>query len=115
MADSNFTLFQGVHSLVGWNSSALLFGFPGNGGGGTISYDVFATSSGAFGDGQGIPVGTIFNKSANDIPFGLQQVACFAEGTSIATPSGEIAIEDLKAGDVVLTASGAERPVQMDR
>jgi len=39
-------------------------------------------------------------------------VTCFAPGTRIATPSGEVAVEDLRAGDPVLTASGRVRPVR---
>ena len=33
--------------------------------------------------------------------------ACYAAGTAIATPDGEVAVEALKAGDLVLTADGA--------
>lgn len=32
---------------------------------------------------------------------------CFYPGTAIATPSGEVAVENLRAGDLVLTANGA--------
>ncbi|PJX24135.1 hypothetical protein CAP48_11565 [Advenella sp. S44] len=32
--------------------------------------------------------------------------ACYLKGTHIATPEGEVKVEDLKAGDKVLTASG---------
>lgn len=39
-------------------------------------------------------------------------VACFAEGTAIATPDGEVAVETLKAGDRVLTADGKAVPVR---
>nr|WP_246549094.1 Hint domain-containing protein [Ancylobacter oerskovii] len=39
-------------------------------------------------------------------------VLCFLSGTMIATPDGEVAIETLKAGDLVLTAQGAARPVR---
>ncbi len=42
----------------------------------------------------------------------LFELACYAEGTRIATPDGEVAIEQLKIGDVVLTASGGVRPVR---
>ncbi len=38
-------------------------------------------------------------------------VACFAQGTRIATPRGEVAVEDLAVGDTVLTSEGASRPI----
>lgn len=47
-----------------------------------------------------------------DLPFG---VICFAAGTMIATPDGERAVETLRAGDLVVTASGqgaAIKPVR---
>ncbi len=37
---------------------------------------------------------------------------CFAAGTLIRTPAGDVAVETLKAGDLVLTASGDMRPVK---
>ena len=36
---------------------------------------------------------------------------CFAEGTHVATPQGEVAVETLAEGSLVLTASGATRPI----
>ena len=38
-------------------------------------------------------------------------VICFCSGTKLATPDGEVAVERLSAGDMVLTASGAVRPI----
>ena len=38
--------------------------------------------------------------------------ACYAAGTRIAVPGGCLAVEALAAGDLVLTASGAARPVR---
>ncbi|GGC54012.1 Hint domain-containing protein [Chelatococcus reniformis] len=52
-----------------------------------------------------LPAGTIFTPS--DDPF----VVCFAEGTLIATPGGEKAVETLVAGDLVLTLDGSTRSV----
>lgn len=39
-------------------------------------------------------------------------INCFTAGTRIATPDGPRAVETLQAGDMVLTASGAARPVK---
>ncbi|MDR6952273.1 hypothetical protein J2X65_001628 [Ancylobacter sp. 3268] len=39
-------------------------------------------------------------------------VVCFLAGTRIATPTGEVAIETLKVGDLVLTSDGPARPVR---
>lgn len=38
-------------------------------------------------------------------------VVCFASGTLIQTIHGDVAVEDLAIGDLVITASGAERPI----
>ena len=37
---------------------------------------------------------------------------CFAAGTLIRTPGGDVAVETLKVGDLVVTASGETRPVK---
>jgi O-antigen biosynthesis protein len=39
-------------------------------------------------------------------------VACFARGTRIATPEGDIEVQALSIGDQVTTVSGASRPVK---
>jgi len=38
--------------------------------------------------------------------------ACFAAGTLISTPTGEIAVEDLRIGDMIRTAQGRDVPVK---
>ncbi|UFN50698.1 Hint domain-containing protein [Roseomonas sp. OT10] len=50
-------------------------------------------------------VGTTFSLEVD--PF----VLCFLSGTLIATPRGEVAVEELRAGDLVLTHDGREAPV----
>lgn len=37
---------------------------------------------------------------------------CFLAGTRLATPGGEVTVEALKAGDLVLTAAGEAKPVR---
>jgi hypothetical protein len=39
-------------------------------------------------------------------------IACFAEGSRIATPRGEVAVEDLVPGDLVLTRDNGARPLR---
>lgn len=42
----------------------------------------------------------------------LAIVACFRAGTGIATPSGDVAVERLAIGDLVLTAAGESRAIK---
>lgn len=44
--------------------------------------------------------------------FVFLNVVCFAEGTPIRTPGGDRPVEALEVGDMVLTASGAFRPIR---
>jgi hypothetical protein len=39
-------------------------------------------------------------------------IVCYLEGTGIATPIGDVAVQDLRPGDVVMTADGAETTVK---
>ncbi|MEJ0017951.1 MAG: Hint domain-containing protein [Acetobacteraceae bacterium] len=52
------------------------------------------------------------NASADNTIEGNQVVACFTRATRIATPDGDIAVEDLREGDLVRTLAGRAAPVQ---
>ena len=43
--------------------------------------------------------------------FGQVTATCFAAGTRILTPHGEVAVEHLRAGDLVQTISGRAQPI----
>ncbi len=43
---------------------------------------------------------------------GTDITVCFLEGTSVATPDGDVPVETIKSGDMVLTADGHAAPVR---
>jgi hypothetical protein len=55
------------------------------------------------------PSGSLFDTFVNNK---VEPVICFASGTLIRTPAGDIPVETLRSGDLVLTASGETRPVK---
>ncbi len=58
--------------------------------------------------------GTIADNAAapaNPIAVSGSPVTCFTSGTRIRTPRGEVAVEELKVGDLVVTSSGSSRPI----
>jgi hypothetical protein len=54
------------------------------------------------------PIGT----AVIDVGFGTTTVICFVRGTMIRTPEGEVAVETLKRGDLVLASGGEAKPVR---
>ncbi len=52
------------------------------------------------------------NTGTAALPFTLEAVACYCAGTLILTDGGEVAVEALRIGDRLVTASGAVRPIR---
>ena len=69
----------------------------------------FAASAANPGTGFSIAVHDTLGLTASD---STTSVHCFGAGTAIATPDGARAVETLRAGDLVLTASGEALPVR---
>ncbi|MFD2140227.1 Hint domain-containing protein [Ancylobacter oerskovii] len=67
-------------------------------------------------DANGVPRTIYFTNNYDTNPVVITTtgtfVACFLAGTMIATPTGEVAIEKLKAGDLVLTHDGRAASVR---
>lgn len=72
----------------------------------TLSFDVTGTGLNAITD---FTVVTAPNYGLTEI---VANAPCFGRGTRILTDAGEIAIERLEIGDLVVTASGDKRPIR---
>lgn len=66
-------------------------------------YYFFTDGSGTLAVMQAMPNGAI---SILDVTTGTTVLICFASGTLIATPDGEVPVENLRAGDIVCTEDG---------
>ena len=67
----------------------------------------------ASGDDENLTFDSTSNLSIveNADQFGITDPVCFASGARIRTTRGEVAVESLAAGDLVVTASGEARPI----
>jgi len=64
------------------------------------------------GTGTAVAISTVDLAVLQDIGVPVTaNVVCYVRGTRFATPDGAVTIEDLRAGDFVLTARGAPAPV----
>ena len=92
-------------------------GYGGGGGGGYTGNGVFGNSGGGGG-------GSYLNTSITDqtdtggvnsgdgqVTISLVTAVCFVSGSRLRAVRGEVAVEDLVVGDLVVTASGEARPI----
>ena len=89
-------------------------GFSGSGTSGTVGLSDGSTLTLA--NLTGLTGGTWFVDTIADSGSGtelfLSTAACYLRGTRILTVDGEVPVEDLSEGDMIVTASGATRPVK---
>ena len=97
-----------IADIIGVNSGQILLGVePYDSTNPTDPYDSqYVILSDSSLSGQGLSSFTFSDQNAS-----VYQPPCFAAGTRIATPVGDVAVEAIAAGDLVLTLSGQARPV----
>lgn len=82
----------------------------------TIGKFIAASTSlttGIFVEGQSGPLTFTYDAGADVfVSAATSTFYCFMAGTHILTPAGEVMIEDLRAGDLVITASGKAMPIK---
>jgi uncharacterized repeat protein (TIGR03803 family) len=128
IADANGTLY-GTTTRGGATDSGAYFALVKSGAGyslKTLASATVETGQNPSGDLVADASGTLYTTALNggtslypggtvvkltNTGFAVPAPACFAPGTRIATPTGEIAIEHIAVGTLVRTASGAARRV----
>lgn len=98
--DSNATFFLGAGTMNPGDSVPFTF-------------IMSAAQADAFGAGSFSFQVTGANSEGTDVDTITVNIAlCFAAGTGITTPQGEVPVEHLRIGDTVCTAEGGETPVK---
>jgi hypothetical protein len=97
-------------------------GIDQNGLGFSIDYNGQTRFVNLYSNGDGTFISTTYNADgvadtpASDHIFvsvtTSENVPCYRSGTKILTASGEVPVEDLEVGDLVITASGARKPIR---
>ncbi|MDR5858514.1 hypothetical protein FZZ93_04340 [Halomonas eurihalina] len=79
----------------------------------TVVEDSYSATDDEDGNSQSGSVQVTDGENTHTVDFTeIEEPICFAEGTLIATPSGEIPVEKLQVGDVILSDKGKSVPVR---
>ncbi len=100
--------------VLGWNSDSVLLSFASSFGLNTDTAlpggDIVISTENMSAEQGSLPKNTAFTTTGAAPVIGGTTVPveapCFAAGTRLATPGGAVAVEHLRAGDLVLTADG---------
>lgn len=92
--------YNGTVIVLGHNDSQIVTTLP--------QWDAYVT---VLSDTDVVGTPITFSPNSTAEPLGTS-VVCFAEGTRIATADGDVAVETLKVGDAVVTASGEARQIK---
>lgn len=85
--------------------------YSGGSGTGTLTFTYTPAKSATGVTVTGVASGSIKDGAGNPAT-GFGETICFMQGTRVATPSGQAAVETLKIGDLVTTADGHAAPVR---
>ncbi len=92
--------------LIGGTSSS------GTGAGSATLSDLEQFDSGLGFEQGSVTANGVYYPLQTSVTYVLNSPPCFAAGTLVWTPRGDVSVETLKTGDLVVTASGETRPVK---
>ena len=100
-----------TYDIIGVNGDQILLGGLYAGDDNWGQYVVLSNTNISVSEGYVPSDFTFVNKDVYSGDSTNSEIPCFAAGTLITTPDGQVAVETLRAGDAVLTASGETREI----